>query len=129
MTLVEQHDNDGGERWLAVFPSGVQVSVVRHSRSYGNRRGEGLWELGIFAKDQSWENWCGVFPVPYVGGDVRGWLTFEECATIAAAVGKMNIAKLVRFRKASERKGLKQRRVKYWNNARKRIAKALKGTC
>jgi hypothetical protein len=59
----------GGVQAIVNFDNGYEVSVVRHSGSYGNA--QGLFEIGVFKNDTMVDalDW---------GDTVKGWLLPRE---------------------------------------------------
>ena len=62
-----------GVQAQAAFRNGYEISVVKHSGSYGGN--SGLYELGVFDAAGSM---CD--PLGW-GDDVKGWLTPEDVET------------------------------------------------
>ena len=58
-----------GVQAQAAFDNGYEISLVKHSGSYGSEKG--LYELGVFGSDGQM---CD--PLGW-GDDVKGWLTLE----------------------------------------------------
>tara|TARA_B110001454_G_C12302707_1_gene260204 strand:+ start:215 stop:466 length:252 start_codon:yes stop_codon:yes gene_type:complete len=59
-----------GVQAQAAFDNGYEISLVKHSGSYGGSNG--LYELGVFGSNGQM---CD--PLGW-GDDVKGWLTLED---------------------------------------------------
>ena len=59
-----------GVQAQTAFANGFEISLVKHSGSYGSDKG--LYELGVFGSDGQM---CD--PLGW-GDDVKGWLTLED---------------------------------------------------
>jgi hypothetical protein len=68
----EVFDMPGGIAVAFTFLNGYGASVIRHRGSYGNKRGEGYWELAPLDRDGEIVFFPGVSQDP--GTKVRGWL-------------------------------------------------------
>lgn len=71
--LIETNDILDGIQKRYRFPNDFGASVIKHSGSYGNKRG--LWELAVleYYKD----DWSLCYSTP-ITDNVLGWLNDEE---------------------------------------------------
>ncbi len=70
------------------LPNGYNVSQVRHGRSYGNRNGEGLWEVSVRVPTE--DGLQMVRPLPeYDHDDIIGWLTEQEVQTLLQQIADL----------------------------------------
>ena len=69
----------GGVQHLFRFGNDFGASVVRHDGSYGNRNGEGLWEIALI--QYSGDEWDFVYEREMFS-DVIGWQNEEEIEEI-----------------------------------------------
>lgn len=51
----EKRPLHGGIEKLYKFSNGLSVSAIKNDFSYGNRFGEGLWEIAVFDESGSWK--------------------------------------------------------------------------
>jgi hypothetical protein len=89
---------EGWEQRLYKFKNGYGASVVRHKDSYGNRNGEGLWELAVL-KDMGRNTkmyddveWLKTYDLCYdtpITNDVVGWLKNSEVLEILVKIGEL----------------------------------------
>ena len=90
--------SEGWEQRLYKFKNGYGASVVRHKDSYGNRMGEGLWELAVL-KDmgkntQMYDDveWLQTYDICYttpITNDVVGWLKNSEVLDTLVKIGEL----------------------------------------
>jgi hypothetical protein len=69
-TDISETHGEGGIQCYLELDNGFEVSIVRHTVSYGNKNG--LYEMGIFGP---WGSMCD--PLDW-GDDVKGWLTPKD---------------------------------------------------
>jgi hypothetical protein len=61
------------------FPNGWGLSVIRHSGSYGNKRGEGLFEAGLLKRtSDDWHFAKNSGVDKFDNSGIQGWLSVED---------------------------------------------------
>jgi hypothetical protein len=69
-----------GYQHLFRFENGLGASVIKHDGSYGNRDGEGLWEIALIKWEE--EGWDFVFEPEKFQYSELGWQGLEESAQV-----------------------------------------------
>lgn len=98
MLTRSEHSVPEHEHFVAMLNNGLKISVVRHPHSYGNRNGEGLWEMAIFDEfGEKLEFQNGIVMFLWLSTcDVTGWVTFDQCEAVAKELANWNRAKVER---------------------------------
>ena len=76
---------NNGIQYIYKAANNYGASIVRHSFSYGNKKG--LWELAVTKYDSD-DNWDLCYDTP-ITSDVLGWLTEQEVNDLLVKISEL----------------------------------------
>ena len=78
-----------GYQHLFRFENGLGASVIKHDGSYGNRNGEGLWEIALIKWEEGW-GWEIVYEPEKFQYSSIGWMDLEQSAQVLTWISELN---------------------------------------